>query len=147
VGLNWTPGSGSGFREKPSEPELNRTLPSLSGVLLAASRHSGTVRRRRDVAVPCDDYCLDFSFIAIYFCWDVLRIRPIVLINPSLVTELSSRAPRHCFFCCDQMIFATDLFFLPQQPKGRPLKLSLKSGGTMPNCLAFDAHDWAINGH
>jgi hypothetical protein len=32
-------------------------------------------------------------------CWDVLRIRPVVLFTPSLVAELSSRVSRRLFFC------------------------------------------------
>jgi len=36
--------------------------PRYSGVLLAAPRRPGTVRRRRDVAVPGDDYSFDFFF-------------------------------------------------------------------------------------
>ncbi|KAJ7836418.1 hypothetical protein B0H13DRAFT_2678127 [Mycena leptocephala] len=53
--------------------------------------------------------------IAVIFCWDVLRIRPPVLVTPSLIVDLPPRVPRRLFFCHDQMIFVTGHFFLLQQ--------------------------------
>jgi hypothetical protein len=48
--------------------ELNTSMhrPRDCGVLLAAPCRPGAVRRRRDVAVPCDDYFFGFSFIVIF---------------------------------------------------------------------------------
>ncbi|KAF8162267.1 hypothetical protein K438DRAFT_300264 [Mycena galopus ATCC 62051] len=76
--------------------ELDTSMhhPRDCGVLLAAPCHPGAVRRRQDVAVPCrscDDYFFDFSFIAVIFFWDVFRIRPIVLITPSLIAALCAK--------------------------------------------------------
>jgi hypothetical protein len=84
--------------------------PRDCGVLLAAPRCSGAVRRRRDVAVPSDDYFVDFSFIAVIFGWDVLKIRPLVLVTPSLVAEFSSRVPRRLFFCRAPMVLLLTIF-------------------------------------
>jgi hypothetical protein len=84
--------------------------PRDCGVLLDVPRRSGAVRRRRDVAVPCDDYFFDFSFIAVIFGWDVLRIRPVVLVTPSLVAELSSRVSRRLFFYRDPMVLLLTIF-------------------------------------
>jgi hypothetical protein len=55
------------------------------------------------------------------------------------------------YFCMSQFGFQhqaiTNVIITGVATKGRPLKLSLKSGGTMPRCLVFDARDWAIHGH
>jgi hypothetical protein len=104
-------------------------------VLLAAPRRPGAVRRRRDVAVPCDDYFFSFYFFRRYFLRDVLKIRPVVLVTPSFVTEISSCIPRRLFFSLDQMIFVTDLFpfaatFSPDAlhpSKFRPYRCSLST--------------------
>ncbi|KAJ7797474.1 hypothetical protein B0H14DRAFT_57499 [Mycena olivaceomarginata] len=50
--------------------ELDTSMhhPRNCGVLLAAPRRPRAARRR-DVAVPCDDYFVDFSFFAV-FCWE-----------------------------------------------------------------------------
>jgi hypothetical protein len=62
--------------------------PRDSGALIAAPHRPEAVRRRRDVAVSYDDYFFDFSFIAVIFCWDVLRIRP--LSSSPLYSSLTS---------------------------------------------------------
>jgi hypothetical protein len=41
--------------------------PRDCGVLLAAPRRPGAGRRRRGVAVPCDDYFYDFSLSPLFF--------------------------------------------------------------------------------
>ncbi|KAJ7264567.1 hypothetical protein C8J57DRAFT_1718485 [Mycena rebaudengoi] len=85
--------------------------PRDRGVLLAVPRRPGAVRRR-GMWLCLATIILRLSFIALIFCCDVLRIRPVVLITPSLVAEPPSRVPRRLCLRCDQMIFVTHLFFL-----------------------------------
>ncbi|KAJ7821701.1 hypothetical protein B0H14DRAFT_3875843 [Mycena olivaceomarginata] len=49
------------------ELDISMHRPRDCGVLLAAPRRPGAGRRRRDVAVPCDDYFYDFSLSPLFF--------------------------------------------------------------------------------
>ncbi|KAJ7870495.1 hypothetical protein B0H14DRAFT_2725998 [Mycena olivaceomarginata] len=65
------------------ELDTSMHYPRDCGVLLAAPCRPGAVRRRRDVAVPCDDYFFDFSLSPLFFAGRV---------------EDSPRCIRHPFF-------------------------------------------------
>jgi hypothetical protein len=82
--------------------------PRNCGVLMAAPRRPRAVRRRQ-MWLSLATIIFRLFFIAVVFCCDVLRIRPVVLFTPSLVAELFFRVPRR-LFCRNKIILLLTSF-------------------------------------